>query len=100
MAGSSFTFGGFISVISIESVMSSLSSVSLSSLYPTMSSFILNTAVGGGDLEGINGINGVGDCGNTCGVVTGDGKVFFGIACVMEGIGSFVLSLTISSSKA
>ena len=66
-AGSSFTFGGFIS-------------------------FIFTTAVGGGDLEGINGINFVGDGGNTCGVDTGDGKVFFGIACVMEGIGSSVLS--------
>ena len=65
-----------------------------------MSSFVLTTAVSGGDLEGINGINGVGDGGNICGVDTGDGKVFFGIACVMECIGSSVLSLRISSGKA
>ena len=63
-------------------------------------SFILTAAIGGGDLEGINVINVVGDGGNTCGVGTGDGKVFFGIACSMEGIGPSVLSLTIPSSKA
>ena len=38
--------------------------------------------------------------GNTCGIGTGNGKVVFGISCIMEGIGSSVLSLTISSSKA
>ena len=81
VAGSSFTFGGFISVISIDFL-----------------EYLEGITVINGVGDGIG--DGVGDGGNTCGVGTGDGKVFFGIACVMEGIGSSVLSLTISSSKA